>query len=191
MAVAASLSAPVIALAVAAVAVVPMATAIATNVPITTRQVDLPPWFAKAAPRLGADQVVLAYPAPFTLIQSAMAWQAVDLLRFSRSAAAGPVGFPCVPEGTCRFRGDQRCVVLPRGRRRHPVPRTSRRYARLSAGWGVTIVVVPDPQGLPRYDQGTDPAAALGLFAVAIGRAPHFADDAWVWTDVQSPARAS
>ena len=55
-------------------------------------------------------------------------------------------------------------------------------------GWGVTIVVVPDPAGLPRYDQGTDPALAIGLFTLVVGRPPHFQDDAWVWGGVQSPS---
>jgi hypothetical protein len=52
----------------------------------------------------------------------------------------------------------------------------------------VTVVVVPDPAALfPRFNRTSGTASALGLFTLALGRAPRFDHDAWVWTAVQSP----
>jgi hypothetical protein len=177
----------VVAIAIAAVAVVPVALAMATNVPITTRSVTLPPWFAEAGPRVPAGQVVLAYPAPFALVQSSMAWQAVDLLRFALVGGSGPGG---LPERAGKERAGFDVVnAMSFSLDGPPAPSSANIEALRQAlsGWGVTIVVVPDPVGLPRYDQGTGPAAALGLFTLAIGRPPGFTDDAWVWIGVQAP----
>ena len=176
-----------IALAVAAVAIVPIATAIFEHTCPHHEAVRAPWWFAEAAPRLEAGQVVLAYPAPFTLIQSAMAWQAIDLLRFAQVGGGGPGGVPMRAgkerPGLEVISAASFSLVGPPA----ATPANIEAIREALAGWGVTIVVVPDPTGVPRYDQGTDPAAALGLFALAIGRPPQFTDDAWVWADVQSP----
>ncbi len=177
----------VVAIAIAAVAVEPVAMAMATNVPITTRDVTLPPWFAETGPRVPAGQVVLAYPAPFALVQSSMAWQAVDLLRFALVGGSGPGG---LPERAGKERAGFEVVsAMSFSLDGPPAPSAANVEALRQAlsGWGVTIVVVPDPAGLPRYDQGTDPASALGMFTLAIGRPPGFTDDAWVWTGVQAP----
>ena len=149
--------AAVIALAVASVAVVPVASAIATNVPLTTSEVSLPRWFAEAAPRLPAGEVVLAYPAPFTLVQSAMAWQAIDSLHFALVGGGGPEG---VPMRAGRERAGLEVIAAASfsfAGPPAPSPATIQAIRQAIAGWGVTIVVVPDPEGLPRYDQGTEP----------------------------------
>jgi hypothetical protein len=68
-----------------------------------------------------------------------------------------------------------------------PPPTTAANVAavrRAFGGWGVTTVVVPNDAALSRYEQGTNPAAALGLFTLAIGRSPIYQADAWVWRDV-------
>ncbi|MGO9344419.1 MAG: hypothetical protein ACLP6E_18180 [Acidimicrobiales bacterium] len=182
-----SILASVVALGISAVAVAPVTAAVATNVPITTRDVTLPRWFAEAGPGLAAGQVVLAYPAPFTLVQSSMAWQAVDLLRFALVGGGGPGG---VPERAGKERAGFEVVSamsFSLDGPPSPSPANIEAVREALAGWRVTIVVVPDPAGLPRYDQGTDPASALGLFTVSIGRPPRFVDDAWVWTRVQAP----
>lgn len=183
----ASLVAVVVALGLGVVAVAPVASAIATNVPMTTQRVILPRWFAEAGPRLPAGQVVLAYPAPFTLVQSAMAWQAVDSLHFAMVGGGGPGGLP-VRAGKEKA-GFEVVNDLSFSLEGPPPPSPANIEAvrRALAGWGATIVVVPDPVGLPRYDQGTNPASALGLFTLAIGRAPEVVDDAWVWTGVRTP----
>ena len=81
-----------VALVVSAVAVVPIGSALASNAPLTTRAVTLPAWFSHVAPHLPPGQVVLTYPAPFALQQSAEAWQAVDSLAFRPGGGSGPGG---------------------------------------------------------------------------------------------------
>lgn len=184
----ARIAATTTALVIAAVGVVPMASAVATNTPLTTEKVELPRWFSVEAPRLPSHQVVLAYPAPFTLVQSAMAWQAVDSLHFAMVGGGGPGGLPsrAGPEE----RGLEVISAASVSLLGAPGPTDSNIMAVRQAleGWGVTVVVVPDPVKLPRYDQGTNPALAIGLFTLAIGQPPQFADDAWVWSGVQTPA---
>ncbi len=181
-----SLAAPAIALGIAAVAVIPITTSIAPNVPLTTREVKLPQWFAEAGPHLARGEVVLAYPAPFTLVQSAMAWQAIDSPRFAMVGGGGPGGVPA-RAGSERA-GFEVIAAASFSFVGPPAPSRANLKAirEAMAGWGVTTVVVPDPAGLPRYDQGTNAASALGLFTLAIGRRPQPVDDAWVWTGVKS-----
>jgi len=172
-------------LGVAAVALVPMVSDVAGNVPLTTTSVSLPAWFADVGPHLASGQVVLTYPAPFALQQSAEGWQAVDGLAFAIVGGSGPESLPsrAGPE-----RAGQAVISAASFSLSGPPPADA---ANLDAvrgaleGWGVTTVVVPDPRTLPRYEQGTAPAAAVGLFTLAIGRAPSFVDDAWVWTGVR------
>ncbi|HXQ75817.1 MAG TPA: hypothetical protein VN791_04920 [Acidimicrobiales bacterium] len=174
-------------LVVAAAATVPMATAVAGNVPLTTRAVTLPSWFADVAPHLPPHQVVLVIPAPFSLIQSAMAWQAVDSLHFAMVGGSGPEG---VPARAGKERAGMEVVSaasISLDGPPDPTPATVDAVRRALAGWGVTEVVIPDPTQLPRYDQGTNPPSALGLFTVAIGRMPRFRDAAWVWSGVEVP----
>jgi hypothetical protein len=183
-----SLAAATVAIGVAAVGIVPIAGAVATNTPLTTQKVQLPRWFTEAAPHLASDQVVLAYPAPFTLVQSAMAWQAVDSLHFAMAGGGGPEGLPS-RAGKERA-GLEVISAASFSLLGAPGPTDANVSAVREAleGWGVTIVVIPDPAGLPRYDLGTNPALAIGLFTLAVGRPPQFHDDAWVWNDVPTPA---
>jgi hypothetical protein len=161
--------------------------ALAGNIPLTTRPVTLPPWFAEVGRHLPPGQVVLAVPAPFSLIQSAMTWQAVDGLDFAMVGGSGPEGIPARagPEraGMEVVSAASISFVGPPG----PTASNIRALRRALAGWGVTLVVMPDPGNLPRYDRGTSPSSALGLFTVALGRPPHFVDDAWVWSGVGTP----
>jgi hypothetical protein len=186
----ATLVAAVVALVVAAVALAPIGSDLADNVPLTIRPVTLPRWFAEVAPRLPSGQVVLAVPAPFTLIQAAMSWQAIDSLHFAMVGGGGPEGLPARA-------GKERAglVVVSRASfslQGPPKPSVANVTAlrRALAGWGVTQVVIPDPATLPRYDRGTSTPSALGLFTLAIGRPPQYVDDSWVWAGVRPPAPA-
>jgi hypothetical protein len=186
----ATLMAAVIALVVAAAALAPIGSNLANNVPLTTRPVTLPRWFAVVAPHLPPGQVVLAVPAPFTLIQAAMAWQAVDSLHFALVGGGGPEGLP-VRAG----KEQAGLVVVSRASfslEGPPKPTVANVMAlrRALAGWGVTQVVIPDPATLPRYDRGTSTPSALGLFTLAIGRPPQYVDDSWVWSGVRTPSPA-
>jgi hypothetical protein len=119
----------------------------------------------------------------------AMAWQSVNLLPYWMAGGAGPGGVPTRAgkerPGLVVLSAASFSIVGP------PAPTAANVDAVRSAleGWGVTLVVVPDPTRLPRYDQGTDPGLALGLFTAAIGRGPEFEDDAWVWKNVQAPSQ--
>jgi hypothetical protein len=182
-----NLFASLIAVGVAAVGIVPIASALATNTPLAAEKVELPRWFADAGPHLTSHQVVLAYPAPFTLVQSAMAWQAVDGLHFAMAGGGGPGGLPS-RAGKERA-GLEVIAAASFSLLGAPGATEANILAVREAlqGWGVTIVVVPDPTGLPRYEVGTNPALAIGLFTLAVGRPPAFEDDAWVWSAVQAP----
>jgi hypothetical protein len=175
------------ALGVAAVGTVPLGTAVVGKVPLTVQPIRLPRWFADAAPRLPPGQVVLAYPAPFSGVQAPMAWQAVDSFHFAMAGGAGPAGIPA--RAGSERPGLEVLSAASFSLSGPPSGTTSNVEAvrRALAGWGVTVVVVPDPSGLPRYDQGTSPETAVGLFTAAIGRRPEVRDDAWVWSGVQSP----
>jgi hypothetical protein len=179
-------TAAMVAIAVACVAIVPMGSAVAGNVPLTTQGVALPKWFADDGAHLPAGQVVLAYPPPVTG-GSAMTWQAIDLLRFSMATGGGPESI-AARAGKERAGLDvitQASLVLS-----PPPPATTSNIEAVRqalSGWGVTMVVVPDPSDLePRYSRVSSTAWALGMFTLAIGRLPLFEDDAWVWTRVRS-----
>ncbi len=177
------------ALGVAAVGTVPLATAVVGKVPLTVQAVRLPRWFAEVAPRLPPGQVVLTYPAAFSGIQSPMAWQAVDSLSFAMVGGGGPAG---IPARAGKERAGQEVLSAASFSLTGPPSGTDAdvdAVRRALAGWGVTMVVVPDPSGLRRYDRGTSPEAALGLLTAAIGRGPRFQAGAWVWAGVQSPSR--
>ncbi len=177
-----------VALAVAALALVPVMSSLATNVPLTTVPVVLPEWFAQVGPHLPAGEVVLAYPAPFSLVESAESWQAVDELQFAMAGGAGPGG---VLLRAGKERAGQTVingVSLSLYGTPTITPGDVGAVREALHGWGVTTIVLPDPAGLPPYDQGDHPSEALGLFTLAVGRKPEFQHDAWVWTDVQTPS---
>ncbi len=185
-----TLGAAVVALGVAAVALVPIGSALADNIPLTTRPVTLPQWFADVAPHLPPGQVVLAVPAPFSLIQAAMAWQAVDSLHFNLVGGGGPEGLPV--RGGKERAGLVVVSAASISLDGAPEPTVGNVAAlrRALAGWGVTLVVIPDPATLARYDRGTNTPSALGLFTLAIGRPPQYVDDSWVWSEVRTLAPA-
>ena len=52
----------------------------------------LPRWYSEVAPSLPPGRVLLSFPAPFSGIQSAMAWQAVNRMHYSQAGGGGPAG---------------------------------------------------------------------------------------------------
>jgi hypothetical protein len=183
----AKISAGILALAVAAVAMVPIGTAVASNVPFTVESIEIPPWFADVAPHLAAGQVLLPFP-PAVAGGSAMIWQAVDSLYFAMPTGGGPESIPsrAGPERDGLNVITSASVVLETPDRATPTNIASVRAA--LAGWGVTMVVVPYPADTaPRYDRESGTAWALGMFTLAIGREPQYDHGAWVWSDVRSP----
>lgn len=174
-----------LALGAAALALVPMAVAFGEYLPFTVQGVDLPAWFATTGAHLAPGQVVLAYPAPFSGIQSAETWQAVDGLRWAQAGIGGP-------QGTVDRAGDQRAAFLSLahlGFGFYPPPTGTRPELAAVRGalraWGVTMVVIPDQPGLRSVFRGRDPVYAAAFMTAAIGRKPVIEHEAWVWGHVQ------
>jgi hypothetical protein len=168
-------------LAVAAVALVPVGIAEGANVPMTTEQVSLPSWFAHEATKLTPPQVVLAFPPPFAS-GGALAWQAVDSFHFALASGGGPGSIPS------RAGAEQRAVSVldeasaPLSAPPPVTPGNVDAIRNALVGWGVTIVVVADPnQIVPRYQRTASISWALGAFTLVLGRPPDIEDDAWVW----------
>jgi hypothetical protein len=162
----------------------PSAIALGTNVPLTTRAVVLPRWFASVGSTLPAGQVVLAYPAPFSGLQSSQAWQAVNRMRYAQAGGGGPEGQPgragqARPGFEVLF-----SASLPLGPAPDPTPANLAAIREALSVWEVTMIVIPDQPGLPTYDQGRGSAYAVGLLTAAMGRPPSYDHQAWVWTSV-------
>ena len=81
-----------IAAAVMAVALVPSLVVLWPNIPLTTRPVVLPAWFAEVGAELHPGNVVLVYPVPFSGLQSSQAWQAVNRMQWAQAGGGGPTG---------------------------------------------------------------------------------------------------
>jgi hypothetical protein len=154
------------------------------NVPITARAVVLPPWFSAVGATLPAGQVVLAYPLPFSGLQSSQAFQAVDRMHWAQAGGGGPEGQPG-RAGSARP-GFQVLfdASLPLGR--PPIPTTPNLHAVRSAlaQWQVTTIVVPNQADLPVYERGRSTAYAVALFTSVMGRPPDYNHSAWVWSVV-------
>ncbi|MGH9097527.1 MAG: hypothetical protein ACRDWB_08885 [Acidimicrobiales bacterium] len=167
---------------VALVALVPIASANAGNIPLTVQPVVLPNWFRTVAPHLPGGQVILSYPSSFGGFQSSLTWQAVDRMSFSLVEGGGPGGVP-------QRAGVERPGVEALGAASVNLdPSTAYTAATIQAvrqalvSWGVTRVVIPDQPDLPIYQQGFHTGYAVGLITAALGAGPRYQAQAWVWT---------
>jgi hypothetical protein len=174
----------VAAVAVAAVALVPIVWVVAPKVPFTARPVTVPQWYTSEAPTLPPGQVLLAYPAPFSGIQSAMAWQAVAGMGFAQAGGGGPQGVAnrAGPEKA----GFEVLSSLGFGLTAPPsgTPAQLAAVRQALRGWGVTMVVIPQQPGVPAMLRGRDPVYAAAFMTAALGVEPTFQTGAWVWSDV-------
>jgi hypothetical protein len=172
----------VVGVVVAAVALVPIGWYFADGVPLTVQPVVLPAWFRTVAPNLQGRQVVLAFPVPFDLYQSAMTWQAVDGMSFAMVGGGGP---DALTERAGREAAGQTAIgLLSVGGSEDITAHDVTVVRNALDGWGVTTVVIPDPPGLPRYEQLPRVRTTVVLMTAAIGRAPARRAGAWVWTGV-------
>jgi hypothetical protein len=172
------------ALGVAGLALVPMAATFASTLPFAMLPVVLPRWYATAAPKLAQDRVLLSYPVPFSGIQSALSWQAVDAMHYSQAGGSGP-------EGVAARAGTARAgfTVLARMSfgfepppRADPANFAAVRHA--LAVWGVTTVVIAPDARAPRLQEGHDPVYAAAFMTAALGQPPTIQAGAWVWNDI-------
>jgi hypothetical protein len=186
----ARVTAAVAALAVAAVAVAPPLAYLGQQVPLTVQRVELPTWFRTVGPHLDGHQVLLVYPVPFALLQSALTWQAVDGMTYSMAGGGGP-GSVISRAGSERD-GEQVLEVNSLATGAQPESPTDIEAVRHALdGWGVTTVVVPDTEGLPRYEQVRSVPSTVALMTAATGERPVRQADAWVWTGVDRAGPAA
>ena len=167
------------AVATVAVAVVAVGPVLVTlEAPLRVVRVHTPAYLRSSAPTLPADDVVLTIPFAVTGSAQPMLWQASEGMHFRLAGAAlktpnalgGPVGTGA-PGSARRILTDLTIggSALPTGT---PAELAVVRQALLS--WQVDQVVITG--------SSRDPIYASGFFTEAIGVAPVFERDAWVWT---------
>jgi len=174
------------ALAAACVALVPLGVTFGPRLPFAMRPVVLPRWYAEVAPTLPPGRVLLSYPPPFSGIQSAMAWQAVNRMQYSQAGGGGP-------QGVARRAGPARpgfevLSALAFGVGTTQPTGTPSQFAavrRALAAWGVTTVVIATNPAASTLEQGRDPTYAAAFMTGALGRPPTVQAGAWVWDHVQ------
>ena len=183
----------VAAVAVAAVALVPVVRAVAPTVPFQTRTVGQPAWFVTTGSTLRARQVLLILPVPFSGVQSALAWQAVDGMPFDQVGGGGPQG-TVIRAGTQRA-GFSVLSGLAFSDPQFPLPDATPAHLaavrRAMAAWRVTAVVDPDQRAtVPFFIRGNDPQYSATFMTAALGTGPHFVHGSWVWQPVDLATRA-
>ncbi len=181
--------ATVASVAVALVAVGPIAEAESSALPLAVKPVVVPRFFSPTTPNHpGRNAVVLAFPFPGEPAGPVLTWQAIDGMGFSIAGGGGPEGI--VPRA-----GSERAgyVALESDSYSYVWAQASASNVRAVrsalAGWGVTTIVIPAPNSVPMSEHGwgTSVLGAVGLITGALGRQPAIEDHALVWADVQSP----
>jgi hypothetical protein len=174
------------ALAVAVIALVPMAITFGGRLPFTMEEVTLPRWYSEVAPTLPPGQVLLSYPAPFSGLQSAMAWQAVNDMHYSQAEGGGPEGVAA--RAGSAGPGFNVLSTLSFGVGTPAPAGTPAQFAAVRhalAVWQVTTVVIaPEPSESSAL-QGREPDYAAAFMTAALGRLPAIEHGAWVWNHVQ------
>jgi hypothetical protein len=168
---------------VALIAIGPVASYLSSSLPITTNAVVLPPWFRTVAPTIPDHQVLLSFPVPFDLAESAMTWQAVNGMHYSIVGGGGP-------DSILQRAGKERAGQAIIGDYSISAGASDATPAEIAAvrqaldGWGVTMMVVPDSAGIPLYERVTQARSIVVLMTAVTGQRPVREADAWVWTDV-------
>jgi hypothetical protein len=174
------------ALAVAAIALVPMGIVFGDRLPFAMQAVTLPRWYSEVAPTLPPGRVLLSYPAPFSGLQSAMAWQAVNRMHYSQAGGGGPEGVEA-RAGSTRA-GFRVLSLLDFGVGRPEPSGTAAQFAAVRHAlsvWRVNTVVIATDPAAARPERGHDPTYAAAFMTAALGRQPTMQAGAWVWDNVQ------
>ncbi|HWE65019.1 MAG TPA: hypothetical protein VG298_00090 [Acidimicrobiales bacterium] len=180
------------ALGVAAIALVPIATTFSSTLPFAMRTVTLPRWYSQVAPHLPPGRVLLSYPVPFSGIQVAMAWQAVNAMGYSQAGGGGPEGVPTRAEAGAKA-GFEALGRLAFGVTRpppSPTPAVLAAVRRAMTIWQVNTVVIAVQSDHSVLQQGHEPNYAAGFMTAVIGRLPTIEAGAWVWNNVSLPTHA-
>ena len=174
------------ALAVAAIALVPLAVIFGGRLPFTMRAVVLPRWYSQVAPTLPPGRVLLSYPAPFSGLQSALAWQAVNDIRYSQAGGGGPQG---VERRAGTAKPGFRVLSALSFPQVAPPPVGSRKeldaVRHALSVWQVNTVVIATDRALPTTQLGRDTVYMAAFMTAALGQLPTIQAGAWVWDDVQ------
>ena len=174
------------ALGVGLVALVPLATLYGPDLPFSMQTVILPRWYVTVAPTLPPGRVLLSYPAPFSGIQSALSWQAVNRMHYSQAGGGGPQG-QAFRAGSAAA-GEVALTNLGNGAGLPPPNDTPASIAAVRHAlvvWRVNTVVVATNTAAPVLQQGNDPTYAAAFMTAALGRLPTLQAGAWVWDNVR------
>ena len=172
---------PAAGLAVVLVALGPVAAYLAPTVPMVTQPVRAPSWFTTVAPRLERHPVLLVFPVPEQVIESAMAWQAVVGFPYTMVGGGGP-------DGVVQRSGAERAGYAAIGRASFSFTRQVLRPGdvaatrRALASWGVSGTVLPDGPGLAPYDRVTSVPYTVAFVTAVTGRGPTRRLGSWVWS---------
>jgi hypothetical protein len=174
-----------LAVGVTLVALVPVATTLGPNLPLTVQPVSVPAWFDGAAEHLPSGQVLLTYPFATADSQASIPWQAIGGMHYQMAGGGGPAGT------VARAGADQAGFRVLRAASVPLLAPPAVSNSNLSAvreamrHWGVTTVVVPADPGLPAYQTARGTGYGVAFFTAVLGSAPIDEDHAWVWTDVR------
>jgi hypothetical protein len=174
-----------VAVAVSLVALVPVAIALAPNLPLTVQPVVVPRWFLTAADQLPPGRVLLTYPFATADSQASIPWQAIGGMRYQMAGGGGPAGT------VARSGADRVGFSVLRAASVPLLPAPDPSASNLEAvreamrNWGVTTVVVPDDAGLPAYQAARGTGFGVAFFTAVLGKEPAYQDHAWVWSDAQ------
>ena len=178
-------AAVVAALVVAAVALVPEIAVLSPNLPTTMRPVTVPRWFTTAGTQLPATAVLATYPFPTADSQASIPWQAISGLPYRMAGGGGPGGTSARAGADTPGFNVLSAASIPT--LASPDLDRSNLTAVRSAlrDWQVTMVVVPDDNGLPVFQTGRGTSYGVAFFTAVLGVAPLYQGGAWVWTDVR------
>jgi hypothetical protein len=174
----------VVALAVAAVAVVPTAVVLSPNVPLTVQPVRVPQWFLTTADHLPPGQVVLTYPFATADSQSSIPWQAIGGMHYQMAGGGGPAGTVARAGANMLGFNVLRKASVPLGPAPLPTMANLEAVREAMRDWGVTMVVVPADAQLAEFQIGRGSSYGVAFFTGVLGSRPTYQNHAWVWSDV-------
>jgi hypothetical protein len=154
------------------------------NLPVTVQPVTVPRWFQTTADRLPPGQVLLTYPFATADSQAPIPWQAIGGMRFKMAGGGGPSGT------VARAGADAVGFTVLRAASVPLLTAPTLSAVNLAAvreamtNWGVTMVVVPADAGLPPFQTARGTGYGVAFFTAALGSAPVYQNQAWVWSDV-------
>ena len=156
----------------AAVGLGPVAVYLAPTVPMVTQPVRLTSLVHRGRPPSARGTVVLVFPVPYQVIESAMAWQATAGFPYAMVGGGGPAA--CIQRTGAERPGAEavaRASFSFTGQHLRPGDVAATRRA-LAGGWGVDAVVLPDQPGLAPYDRVTSVPYTVAFLTAVTGRPP-------------------